>query len=107
MKKNFSNLPRISGNTCLDFINTVERSSEREQDWLESFEDIANWFEVSELQPTELISSFHNAAHENPRLAKKAFLEIIELRESMKAVFTSIAVKQELCSKKQVKILYR
>ncbi len=105
MNKNFLNLPRISGNRCLDFINTVERSRESELDWLETFEDVAHWFEVSAYQPAELISSFLNKAHKNPSLAKKTFLEIIELRESMKAVFTSIAVKQDLYSKNQVKIL--
>lgn len=43
-KKDFYQLSQVSGDLCLDFANTAETGSRsRPQEWLDSYEDLAQW----------------------------------------------------------------
>lgn len=96
-KKDFYQLSQVSGDLCLDFANTAETGSRsRPQEWLDSYEDLAQWSAyVGILSGPTVVRLQHTAALQL-EAAETVFFRALRLRSSIRALFQALACGSEI-----------
>lgn len=85
-------LPRVGNALCLDLVNVVEpRVGEVDRDHLQAFDDLVEWAARGEVIDAERAAALRDHAARDPAVAARAHGAAIELRETMYAIFASIA----------------
>jgi predicted RNA-binding Zn ribbon-like protein len=83
-------------NLALDFINTVSwRVSDHPHEWLNSFDNLLAWGEVTGVLTPAERESLHTAASQRPDLAEQVRLRAVHLREAVyRTIIASISLSQ-------------
>ncbi len=91
MKKTIRTMTLDGGCFCFDFINTVySRKDESMHDYLLSYDDILIWSERVKLLHTGRLNELRTVAVKERKKAELRLKEIIEKRELLHSVFTSV-----------------
>lgn len=91
-ERTIDTLPLDGGWLCLDFINTVNDYTKEESfDFLTNYYDVLNWSEKVSLLPSLKRKELKSQVHKNPEQAKNAFKYLIEGRNTLYELFSSIA----------------
>lgn len=81
-----------SGNFVLDFTNTAEfHASNQPDEWLNSYADLVSWAEAAGIISNQTGRVLLSTAKENPKKAKKALRNALELRETIYRIFSALA----------------
>ena len=76
---------------CFDFTNTVHsRVDENTYDYIGSYNDILDWSERVKLLPTGRLKELRKYADQNKKEAEKKLKDILEKREVLYTIFSSI-----------------
>jgi predicted RNA-binding Zn ribbon-like protein len=91
-----ANFPRLlSGNICLDFINSIDmRSGTSPVDYITSYQDLIAWGEHVWLLHDAQIDRLAERAARESEAAAAVFQGSIELREALHRIFRSVAHDQ-------------
>ncbi len=91
MQRTVKNMLLDGGCFCFDFTNTMHsRVDKNTYDYITSYNDILNWSERVKLLPNERLKKLRSYAGQNKKEAEQKLKEIIDKREILYAVFSSI-----------------
>jgi predicted RNA-binding Zn ribbon-like protein len=86
----------IGGNVCLDFVNTLDnRPSAQPKELLKNYYELARFGEDTGILAPAQLDFFYERAHLEPDEIKEAMRRAINLRESLRAIFTALMNKQK------------
>ena len=81
-----------SGNIVLDFANTAEfHASEQPDERLNSYADLVSWAAAAGIISRQVVKALLSSSKENPKRAKKALQDALELREIIYSIFSTLA----------------
>jgi predicted RNA-binding Zn ribbon-like protein len=81
-----------SGNLVLDFANTAEfHASEQPDERLNSYADLVSWAAAAGIISRQVVKALLSSSKENPKRAKKALQDALELREIIYSIFSALA----------------
>ncbi len=85
---------KVSGNLCLDFINTLEwRNDEQKKiEWLPDFLALIQWSEYCKIIDNKYAQKIIKKALREPQVAERTYHKAIELRELLYNIFSSFAL---------------
>lgn len=95
--RDWSQLKQVSGWSCLDFVNTVDRESDGySEDWLTSYADLVAWGQHTQILSKQQANRLLKAAAQQPDLSSAVFETAIALRETIYRIFSAIAANHEV-----------
>lgn len=81
-----------AGHLALDFANTVSwHASERAHEWLNSYQDLVTWGEITGILPVDQSWKLRSLAGSTPDIAGQIMERTIALREAIYHIFSSVA----------------
>src|SRR4051812_10737230 len=91
-----TDFPRLlSGNLCLDFINTVEgRSTSHPGEFLNDYADLVAWGEHVGILSDAQIAGLLEDAQQAPEAAAAQGAHAVALRETLYRIFVAVAREQ-------------
>ncbi|KAM3098265.1 CGNR zinc finger domain-containing protein [Phormidesmis sp. 146-12] len=100
-QQDWSQLKRVSGWLCLNFVNTVDRQFDREatgysEDWFTDYADLVAWGQQTQILSKPQVNRLLQFTAQQPDLANVVFEDAIALRETIYCIFSAIAAKQEV-----------
>lgn len=94
ISRDVSQLKRVGGWLCLDFVNTVDRESDNySEDWFTCYADLIAWGQYIEVLSSQQANQLFPIATQQPDLASAVFETAIALRETLYRIFSAIAAK--------------
>jgi predicted RNA-binding Zn ribbon-like protein len=85
-------LSLLGGNTCLDFVNTLDpRTGAQPHEYLSSYADLVAWSQRAAGLPDDTARQLLQAAARRPIDAAAVLLQAIELREAIYGIFVAVA----------------
>ncbi len=97
MKRTVKNMLLDGGSYCFDFANTIHsRKNEATYDYLNSYGDIIDWSERVKLLPHDRLRKLKEYAGGNKNEAEQILTEIINKRELLYKIFSSITHNKNL-----------
>jgi predicted RNA-binding Zn ribbon-like protein len=91
----WTQLKRVGGQLCLDFINTVDRTANGfSGEWLMQYADLVSWSRNGQILTDEQAKSLLKQAEQHPDQAQTAFAQMLDLRERLYRIFAAIAAQQ-------------
>jgi predicted RNA-binding Zn ribbon-like protein len=88
---------RVGGRLCLDFVNTVDpRRAGEGRDYLASFGDVLDWFDVVDIRLPRSFSWLRERAEAAPREASDAHHQAVAMREAVFALVDACRVGGEV-----------
>jgi len=98
--RDWSQLKQLGGWLCLDFVNTVDRESDRySEEWLTSYADLVAWGQHTQVLSSEQAVQLLKAATIQPDLAKAVFEIAIALREAIYRIFSAVVENREVAKR--------
>lgn len=84
----------VGGHVALDLVNTVTGRSSRPTDWLDSYERLLEWAELTDAFATSSLQTLVHRSRADPPAAARALSRLRDLREAVYAVVVA-AVRDE------------
>ncbi|MGL5834543.1 MAG: CGNR zinc finger domain-containing protein [Waterburya sp.] len=93
--QNWTQLKRVGGRLCLDFINTVDRDRAGFlKEWFTDAIALINWGQQVQLLTPQQADHLRQQVQQQPELAQRLFEQAIKLREVLYRIFSAVSAKK-------------
>ena len=87
---------QLGGDLCLNFVNTVEfRDSDARHEFVQSYDHALAWCRKNALIADKEGARLENAASERQTEAETAYQAVLDLRETLYRIFTSVIAEEQ------------